>query len=349
MAQFTWASVLTGLLEHDDMDAAEVSWAMDQILSNNASPVQVAGFLVALRAKGETVGEIRGMADVMLDKAVSLKMPNDAVDVVGSGGDRANTVNISTMAAIVAAASGRPVIKHGNRAASSMSGTADCLEALGLVIDIDPAKQPQVFDQAGISFLFAPLYHASLRFAAPARKELGIQTTFNFLGPLANPARPQAQAIGVANFRIAGLVAGVLADRGNRGLVFHGKDGLDELTTTGETDIWLIRDGAVHQTTLDPAALGLAPARPSDLVGGDPAHNAQVARDVFAGQTGPVRDIVGLNAAAAMLAFDGPNFTEPLVDQMRPRLEEAFTTISQGRATELLERWVAISHEVAGV
>jgi anthranilate phosphoribosyltransferase len=347
MGQFTWASVLTGLLEGHDMDADEVSWAMGQILSNDASPVQMAGFLVALRAKGETVAEIRAMADVMLEKATALTIPTNAVDVVGSGGDRANTVNISTMAAIVAAAAGRPVIKHGNRAASSMSGTADCLEALGLVLAIDPAKQAEVFERAGISFLFAPQYHASLRFAGPTRKELGIQTTFNFLGPLANPAHPQAQAIGVANLRMAGLVAGVLADRGNRGLVFHGTDGLDELTTTGQTDMWVINDGRVQQTTLDPMELGLSPAQPTDLVGGDPAHNAQVARDVFAGQQGPVRDIVALNAAAAMLAFDGPSLDEPLLDQLRSRLDEASAVLADGRATQLLERWVAITHEIA--
>ncbi len=186
----------------------------------------------------------------MLAKATPIDLPRNAVDVVGSGGDRANTVNVSTMAAIVAAAAGAKVVKHGNRAASSMSGTADCLEALGLALDVAPERQRQVFDECGLVFLFAPLYHGSLRHTAPARKELGIQTTFNFLGPLANPARPDAQAIGMANLHVAELVAGVLAARGNRGMVFHGEDGLDELTTTTRSDIWLIggRRGGAHRT-----------------------------------------------------------------------------------------------------
>lgn len=340
---FTWPNVLTGLVRGDDMDQATTQWAMTEILSGNASPVQMAAFMVALRAKGETVAEIDGLARGMLAKSTPITLPSNAVDVVGSGGDRANTVNVSTMAAVVAAAAGAKVVKHGNRAASSMSGTADCLEALGLALDVAPHRQQQVFDECGIVFLFAPLYHGSLKHTAPARRELGIQTTFNFLGPLANPARPDAQAIGVANLQLAGLVAGVIAARGNRGLVFHGEDGLDELTTTTRSDIWLIGDGQVVETELDPGELGLQPAQPADLVGGPPAHNAQVARDVFAGQTGPVRDIVLLNAAAALLAFDGPSLTQPVAEQLATHLARAQAAIDEGLASEKLDRWIAAS------
>lgn len=344
----TWPDVLTGLVRGHDLDREAAGWAMTEILAGNASPVQIAAFMVALRAKGETVDEISGLASAMLDNARPIELPTDAVDIVGSGGDRANTVNISTMAAIVAAAAGGRVVKHGNRAASSMSGTADCLESLGVVLDLDPAVQPAVFAETGIAFLFASHYHPSLRHAAVPRRELGISTTFNFLGPLANPARPQAQAVGVADRRMAGLMAGVLAARGNRGLIFHGGDGLDELTTTTASAVWVIRDGEVTETTLDPADLGIPRARPIDLVGGPPAHNARVARDVFAGARGPVRDIVLLNAAAALLALDGPDLAAPLVPQVAVRLERATRAVDDGAATALLDRWVALTQRLAG-
>lgn len=339
--ELTWPNILTSLVRGEDMDSATTQWAMNEILSGNASPVQLAGFMVALRAKGETVAEIDGLANGMLEKARPIDLPREAVDVVGSGGDRANTVNISTMAAVVAAAAGARVVKHGNRAASSMSGTADCLEALGVALNVPAHAQRAVFDECGLVFLFAPMYHGSLRHTAPARRELGIQTTFNFLGPLANPARPQAQAIGVANLQLADLVAGVIASRGNRGLVFHGEDGLDELTTTTTSDIWLVGGGQVVRTELDPADLGLAAAEPADLVGGPPEHNAQVARDVFAGATGPVRDIVLLNAAAALLAFGGPALDRPVAEQLQASLGRAAKAIDEGHATALLAKWIA--------
>ena len=345
---FTWPNILTGLVRGEDLDSPTTEWAMGEILAGNVSAVQMAGFMVALRAKGETVTELNALANGMLAKATPIDLPRDAVDVVGSGGDRANTVNISTMAAIVAAAAGAKVVKHGNRAASSMSGTADCLEALGLALDVTPERQRRVFDECGLVFLFAPMYHSSLRHAAPARKELGIQTTFNFLGPLANPARPDAQAIGMANLHVAELVAGVLASRGNRGMVFHGDDGLDELTTTTRSDIWLIDGGEVRRTELDPAELGLEPAKLPDLIGGSPGHNAQVVRDVLAGKIGPVRDIVLLNAAAALLAFDGPNLTEPVANQLRRPLERVAAAIDDGTAAELLVRWVDTTNRLRG-
>jgi anthranilate phosphoribosyltransferase len=339
----TWPQLLTELVGRRDLTPEAATWAMEQILAGDATNVQIAGFAIALRAKGETVDELTGLSLAMLARATPIFLPAEAVDVVGSGGDRANTVNVSTMAAIVTAAAGVPVVKHGNRAASSACGTADCLEALGVALDVPPSAQAGVLAEAGIVFLFAPMYHKSLRFASPARGELGVPTTFNFLGPLANPARPVAQAVGVADARMAPLVAGVIAGRGHRGLVFHGSDGLDELTTTTSSDVWLIRDGVVQSTTLDPSDLGVVPATREDLVGGTPAHNAGVVREVLAGQSGPVRDIVALNAAAAQLAFAGPDLSAPLADQLAGPLQRAYDAIDSGAAASVLDTWVRVS------
>ncbi|MGO4956467.1 anthranilate phosphoribosyltransferase [Luteococcus sp. Sow4_B9] len=336
-----WPDLLNTLVEGRDLSASDTVWAMDEILGGNASPVHIAGFAVALRAKGETVEELRGLADAMTSHATPINLGQDAVDIVGSGGDRANTVNISTMAAVSAAAAGARVVKHGNRAASSMCGTADCLEALGVKLEVKPDRQPQILEKAGMVFLFAPMYHPSLRFAAAPRKELGIRTPFNLLGPLTNPARPIAQAIGVADAGAAELMAGVLAARGSRGMVFHGGDGLDELTTTTTSDVWMIGDGRVMRTQLDPQALGLAPAQPEDLVGGPPQHNAQVAREVFAGKTGPVRDIVLANGAAALLAHRGVDLDADLPEQMSACLQDVATAIDSGAAATTLERLVS--------
>ncbi len=342
---YTWPDLLTGLIRRRDLDADAARWVMNEILQGNASPVQVAGFAVALRSKGETVDEIAGLSDAMLANAMPISLSRDSVDIVGSGGDRANTVNVSTMAAIVAAAAGARVVKHGNRAASSACGTADVLEALGVVLDLPPERQQSILDETGIVFLFAAMYHPSLRHAATARRELGVQTTFNFLGPLSNPARPSAQAIGVADPRMAPLMAGVLARRGNRGLVFHGGDGLDEITTTTTSQVWMMGEGSVVETTLDPAQLGLAPAKPADLVGGAPPLNARVVRGLLAGEPGPVRDIVLLNAAATLLAFDGVALDADLASQLAQRLERAAAAVDSGAAQATLERWVAATRQ----
>lgn len=339
----TWPQVLTELVGRRDLSPEAAAWAMDQILAGEATNVQIAGFAIALRAKGETIAELTGLSQAMLSRATAIELTSEAVDVVGSGGDRANTVNISTMAAIVTAATGVPVVKHGNRAASSACGTADCLEALGVALDVPPGRQAQVLSEAGIVFLFAPLYHQSLRHASPARGELGVPTTFNFLGPLANPARPKAQAVGVADARMAPLVAGVIAGRGHRGLVFHGSDGLDELTTTTSSDVWLIAGGEVVATRLDPAELGVVPAGREDLVGGSPAHNANVVHEVLAGTPGAVRDIVALNAAAAQLAFAGPDLSAPLAAQLAGPLERAYAAIDSGAAASVLDTWVRVT------
>jgi len=340
VAATTWPSLLAGLVAGHDQTREAVGWAMERILTGEATPAQLAAFVVALRAKGETVAEISGLAEVMLEFATPIEVGGRSVDVVGSGGDRSNTVNISTMAAVVAAAAGARVVKHGNRAASSTCGAADVLEALGVVLDLTPAAQAQVVDQVGIGFLFAPHYHPALRHAAVPRRELGIPTTFNFLGPLANPAQPQAQAVGVADARMAALLAEVFAERGNQGLVVRGADGLDELTTTTTSRVWLYSDGTVTEATLDPRDLGLGRANVADLVGGAAAENARVAREVMVGRPGAVHDIVVLNAAAALLAHDKPDSGD-LAAQLRPRLARAEAAIASGAAAAKLDAWVA--------
>lgn len=343
MSGFSWPDILTGLIRKEGLEVTAAQWALTEILSGRASEVQISAMLTALRAKGESEDEIAGLAEAMLAKATPITIDADAVDIVGTGGDRANTVNVSTMAAIVAAAAGARVVKHGSRAASSMAGTADTLEALGLRLDVDPADQATIVDEVGIAFLFAQQYHPAMKTVAGVRKQLGIQTTFNFLGPLANPARPRAMALGVANDDIAPVIARVLAARGTRGMVFRGFDGLDELTTTSPSDVWMIAEGRVHRTVLDPTALGLKPAAFHDLTGGDAQHNAQVVRDVVGGAEGPVRDIVVLNAAAALLAYRGISTVQDLSDQMRGPLRDAQDAIDSGRAARTLADWVAAS------
>jgi anthranilate phosphoribosyltransferase len=303
-APATWPTLLHRLIGGESLTASETSWAMDQVMAGEATPVQVAGFLVALRAKGEDVQELAGLASAMLVHAVPISVPGDLVDVVGTGGDRAHTVNISTMASLVVAGAGHRVVKHGNRAASSACGSADVLEALGVRLDLAPERVAEVVEVAGITFCFAQVFHPAFRHAAVARRELGVPTAFNFLGPLTNPARPGATAVGVADRRMAPLVAGVLAGRGTSALVFRGEDGLDELTTSGPSTVWVVRGGAVVQVLLDPGLLGVATSPVQALRGGDATFNADVVRQVLAGARGPVRDAVLLNAAAALVAAE---------------------------------------------
>jgi len=342
----TWPTVFTSLLAGQDLDTAESAWAMDQIMSGEASPVQVAGFLVALRAKGESVDEMRGLADTMLAHASRITVDGPTLDIVGTGGDRAHTVNISTMAAMVAAASGVRVVKHGNRASSSSSGSADVLEALGINLTLSPSAVAAVAYQAGITFCFAQQFHPSMRHAAAARRDLGIGTAFNFLGPLTNPAQPTYAAVGVADARMAPLMAGVFAGRGKDAAVFRGDDGLDELTTSSTSRVWWVRQGAVRELTVDPADLGLERHPLETLRGGDAAHNAQVVRDVFAGAGGPVRDAVLLNAGVA-LALTVPDRGESQVDfvaALRAGMDRAGAAIDDGSATSLLARWVTATN-----
>jgi anthranilate phosphoribosyltransferase len=340
-----WPELLSSLVRGEDQPAEATAWAMEQILNGDATPVQMAGFVVGLRSKGETVQELTGLADMMIEFATPIEIGGPAVDVVGSGGDRSNTVNISTMAAIVAAAAGARVVKHGNRASSSACGAADVLEALGVVLDLAPEVQPQVVDRVGIGFLFAAQYHPALRHAAVTRRELGIPTIFNFLGPLANPAQPISQAVGVADPRMAELMAGVFASRGNYGLVVHGGDGLDELTTTTSSTVWVYADGSVVQRELDPLKLGVPRATISDLVGGDAVANARVVRDVVAGQPGPIRDVVVLNAAAALVAYGKPAPAR-LENDFADELERARQAIDSGTAESKLQEWIAVTQSL---
>jgi anthranilate phosphoribosyltransferase len=338
----TWPRLISALINGTDLTADNTAWAMNTIMSGEASPAQVAGFLVALRSKGETVDELAGLVEAMIANANPISISGEKLDIVGTGGDQLNTVNISTMAALVAAGAGAKVVKHGNRAASSSSGSADVLEALGVRLDLPIDRVARNAEEAGITFCFAQLFHPSMRHAAVARREMGVPTAFNFLGPLTNPAHVQASAVGVANARMAPLVAGVLARRGSRGLVFRGSDGLDELTTTGPSTVWEIRNGEVTEETFDPGALGIPPATVEDLRGGDATANAAVVRHVLSGGAGPARDAVLLNAAAGLVAFD-PGAEGPLAERMAAALKRAEASIDSGAAAAVLEKWIALT------
>ena len=337
----TWPGLLNRLLARQDLSAADTTWAMREIMTGEATPVQVAAFAVALRAKGESAEEVAGLATEMLAQATPVRLSRDCVDIVGTGGDGAHTVNISTMAAVVAAATGVPVAKHGGRAASSSSGAADVLEALGVVIELPADGVARCVEEAGIGFFFAPVFHPGMRHAGPARREMGIGTVFNFLGPMTNPARPVAAAVGCADARMAPVMAEVLAARGGRALVFRGDDGLDELTTATTSSVWVVRNGEVEPDRLDPSALGIPVSGPDALRGGSPEFNADVFRRVLGGEKGPVRDAVVLNAGAALAAFDAR--PARLHDAVAAGMERAAAAIDDGRATAQLERWVAVS------
>ncbi|MFD8563245.1 anthranilate phosphoribosyltransferase [Streptosporangium canum] len=340
-ARTTWPALLTALLAGEHLTADETAWAMNEIMSGSATPAQIAGFAVALRAKGETVAEVTGLARTMLERATPLSVEGPIVDVVGTGGDRAHTVNVSTMAAIVAAAAGARVVKHGNRSASSSCGAADVLEHLGVVLDLPPSATAEVATEAGIAFCFAPLYHPALRFAGPPRKELGIPTVFNFLGPLTNPARPEAQAIGIFDPGMLPVVAGVFAERGVSALVFRGDDGLDELTTATTSTVWVVREGNATRAVFDPAVLDIPRAAPDALRGGDVVYNAQAVHDLVGGRTGPIRDAVLLNAAAALVALDGKG--DDLDAAMSVGYGRAVQALDSGAAAATLDRWIETS------
>ncbi|MGW5360083.1 anthranilate phosphoribosyltransferase [Actinopolymorpha pittospori] len=333
-----WPQLLSLLLRGENLTPQQASWAMGEILAGQVTPVQVAGFAVALRVKGETVEEVDGMVQAMYDHATTIEVPGRAVDVVGTGGDGAHTVNISTMAALVAAGAGARVAKHGSRSASSLCGAADLIESLGVPLDLPPQRVSEIATEVGITFCFAPQFHAAMRHAAQTRRELGVPTTFNILGPMSNPARPEAQAVGVADSRMAGIVAGVFAARGVDAFVFRGDDGLDELTTTTTSAVWVVQNGTVSQEHFDPAELDIPPAPPGALRGGDVAFNTDVCRRVLAGESGPVREAVLLNAAAA-LAVHEPS-EAPLVERIRKAYARAVSSVDEGRAAAILDRWV---------
>jgi len=337
----TWAEVLGALVAGEDLSAAQTAWATGEIADGNATPAQVAGFVVGLRAKGETSVELTALSDAMLARAIPISVSGRLLDIVGTGGDRSFSVNISSMSAIVAAGAGAKVVKHGNRSASSKSGSADVLEQLGIRLDLPVARVAELADEAGITFLFAAVFNPAMRHTAQARRDLGIGTVFNFLGPLINPARPAANAIGCADLRMAPVMAGVYAARGVDAWVFRGDDGLDELTTTTTSRVWAVQGGQVVEHTLDPGDLGLARASAEDLRGGDAAHNADVVRRLLAGERGPVRDAVLLNAGAALAVHAAEDGT--LQDRLAAGIARAAEAIDSGAAQALLQRWVEAS------
>lgn len=342
--EHTWRSVLRVLVSGQALSAEAATWAMDQIMRGDATSAQIAGFAIGLRTKGETVDEVEGLVATMYRHAQTFEVPGPIVDVVGTGGDMARTVNISTMSAIVAAGAGARVVKHGNRAASSSSGAADVLEALGLRLDLPISRVAEVAHEAGITFCFAPVFHPALRHAGPTRSELGVQTAFNMLGPLTNPARPQAQAVGVADRRMAPTIAGVLARRGNSALVFSGDDGLDELTVTTTSTVWIAHGGEVTEEVFDPREVGIEYAPMEALRGADAQYNAAVARKLLAGERGPVRDAVLLTAGATLAALEGvsiaPGRLPSLTDRLAAGVARANESLDSGAAQAVLDRWV---------
>lgn len=337
-----WPSLLSSLLAGRALDASATAWAMDQVMNGDASSAQVAAFVVALRAKGETAEEMAGLVDAMLAHAHRIEVPGPVIDVVGTGGDRACTVNISTMAALVVAGTGATVVKHGNRAATSACGSADVLEELGVVLTLTPQQVQAVAADAGITFCFAQVFHPAMRHAAAVRREIGVPTAFNFLGPLTNPAQPSAQAVGCADERMAAVMAQVFARRGVAALVVRGDDGLDEVTTATTTTVWDVRHGRVERHQVAPDDLGLERHPSADLRGGDRTHNAAVVRDLVAGRcSAAVQAAVVLNAAAA-LAAAAPDDDLPV--RLRAGVKAARQSLSSGAAADVLDRWVTRTH-----
>ncbi|MGW9478640.1 anthranilate phosphoribosyltransferase [Saccharomonospora azurea] len=338
MPEHTWPTVLNELIERVDLSEDATAWAMDQVMSGEATPAQIAGFAVALRSKGETPAEISGMAKAMLAHAKRIELTTPTVDIVGTGGDRKGSVNISTMTSLVVAAAGTPVVKHGNRAASSKSGAADVLEALGVTIDSEPDDVRRCVEELGIGFCFAPVFHPAYRHTGPPRRELGVSTAFNLLGPLTNPAQPTSGLIGCAYLDKAPVLAEVYARRGHSVLLVRGDDGFDEITTTTTSTAWVVSNGQVRRTTIDPTALGIPLSEPDALRGGDAAANAEVVKDLVGGKKGPVRDAVLLNAAGALAAYAG--FSDDLTADLNAGLERATRTLDSGAAADLLDRWI---------
>lgn len=357
MTSNSWSATISQLLAGDDLSVQQAEWAMDEIMRGEATDAQVAAFVVALRAKGETGAEVAGLVNAMSRHSRRVVVEQPVLDVVGTGGDQLHTVNISTMAAIVCAAVGARVVKHGNRAASSSCGSADLLAELGVAIELGPEQVAESVAEVGIGFCFAPVFHPAMRHAAPVRRELGIPTVFNILGPLANPAQPSAQLVGCAEARLAPVMAAALSRRPGAALVVRGRDGLDEVTTTGETDLWDVRDGDVVQRSISAAALGIEEPGPGALRGGDAAANAEVTRMVFSGsRSGPfgaVADAVALNAAAALATLarvPGSPFActaDAVVGRIAELLPAARAAIDSGAAAEVLDRWVEVSGRLA--
>lgn len=328
-----------------DLETEDVQWCMNEILTGNANLEVIKEFLLALNIKGETSEEVGALVAQMYQHCAPITIKERAVDTVGTGGDGAHTINISTTAAIIAAAAGVKVIKHGNRAASSKSGSADLLEALGININLDGAGVEKTFSELGIGFCFAPVFHPAMRFAAPARKELGTPTVFNILGPMANPAKPKAAAIGVANERMHLVMAEVLSARGVDGFVFRGDDGLDEITLATTTSVLTIGSGEITSDRIDPLDFDIARAPIAALVGGDATENARITLAIFSGEKGAPRDAVVLNAAAAIAAYEA-RFDLNLHQRMALGISRAVDAIDSGAATRLVSQWAELTQKL---
>jgi anthranilate phosphoribosyltransferase len=350
----SWPNILATLIAKKDLSRDEADWAMSQIMDGDSSEAEIGAFMMALRSKGESVEELSGLVDVMLRRCVLLDAGSDALDIVGTGGDMVGTVNISTMASIVAAASGVGVMKHGSRSASGKTGSAEMLEVLGIRLDLSPQRVAEVFKAVGITFFFAPVFHPAMRHVAPARKALGVPTTFNFLGPLANPAQPIATSLGVADRTIAPLMAAEMASRGRNALVFRGSDGLDELTTTGLSEIWLVQGGEVREFELNPLKLGLQRIELASLLGGDAQTNAEVAKRLF-NEPGSeairaVREIVALNVAGGLVAYELSkkqiDSQKSLEEEFERQLLRAFESLDSGAAANKVTAWTEASQNL---
>ena len=346
MSSLDWAGVIAKLENGLDLLPLEAQAVMREVLEDRADKEVLKSFLIALKNKGETPEEVGALVAQMYQFCAPITINERAVDTVGTGGDGAHTINISTTAAIIAAAAGSRVVKHGNRAASSKSGAGDLLEALGVAINLDGAKVAQTVAELGIGFCFAPIFHPAMRFAAPARKELATATVFNILGPLANPAKPKAAAIGVANDRMHLVMAQVLAERGVEGFVFRGDDGLDEITLATTTSVLTIGNGEISSDRIDAQDFSLAHAPISALVGGDAQENARITKAIFSGERGAPRDAVLLNAAAAIAAFDG-EFELSIHERLSKSLKKATESVDSGKANSLLGEWVLLSNKLA--
>ena len=348
-SELSWPLILGRLLEKSNLDRAAAAWAMDQIMAGEAEESQIGAFMIGLRSKGESVDELAGLVDVMLERSVILDTGSDAVDIVGTGGDMVGTVNVSSMASILTASAGVPVMKHGSRSASGKTGSSEMLEVLGIRLDLSPERVADVFREIGLTFFFAPVFHPAMRHVAPIRRQLGVPTTFNFLGPLANPAQPIATSLGVANGSVAPLIAAEMAARGRTALVFRGSDGLDELTTTGKSKIWQVTGGEVAEHELNPADFDIKLVQHDVLLGGDAHFNAQVTRDLFDGKTdgnlGAVRDIVLLNAAAGLVSYqlakDASRVDVDLNVRFGDALETVTAALDSGAARLKLSEWIA--------
>lgn len=345
----TWSNVLDEIIIEKNLSTENARWAMHEILSGNAEPTQIAAFLVAMKAKGENAQDIETFIDVMLSFANPANVNAISVDTCGTGGDGAHTVNISTMASVVVAASGVTVVKHGNRAASSKCGSADVLELLGVKLNPEISRVSEIANEVGITFFFAPEFHPALKFAGPVRKQLGIRTFFNIIGPLANPAKPQAQIVGVPSFEIGELISKVLASRGTSAIVIHGDDGLDEFSIHAPNQLWIVNRGQVRLQKVSPAEIGIAQHSPDVLAGGDAAYNSDVVHSVFANESSEkiagVSDAVAINAACALVAVEGIEQDVEIVEALNRNFKKAKELIASGAARRKLADWIEASQK----